>query len=1038
MNESHGEAIQPVAARAPDELAQCENRFFTMRKAPAELGAAFAEAFATAAGTESASPDLQAIRRTGEALVAATLADPGPARTLPYHNPHHFAEATLAMGWLCASARALGLISARDAVLSVVAMVGHDIGHDGVTITGGILESRAAADTARIARDAGMDDRECARLSDIILGTDPAEVAANAARSSGRRPPGPFGVTGDWLRSLANEADVMASLMPVLGLHLGTALAEERRLAGDPNADRVASFSLHLEFLRCYAWFTPAAAAIGLADLVRRKIQAFSSVAQRLGAAVTPEAGAAALDRMDRAEALTLYRSAFDRVDEPPRRDPIGAPPTHRRFRIGLTVTILTAFTVVFVTVMGFTAAATYRQTMRTAIASAERSMADLTSRTAARTAALVEPLYAAVTIAPLLLNDTSAFNEPDGDTEETFRGLLGVLPQAAAISLADTDGSLLRVFNWDVMTPARRQSLAAPPETHYVARLSNGSGEDIMRFLGPSGQLLEQRRQPRSGDPQDEVWFHTARHAEGVATTVLHMFSDLGVPGLSIVHGLPDGRAIGMDIVLDSLSAFLHDQRVSPHSLAFIIDDNGILIAHSDLFVAMSQVGSDDTPNWITIASSPDPILRAFWLRFSTGKQPPGDTTEMEIGGQSYLARILQLDGVGSPPMLIAVVAPMTDFTAPILRARNWTLALSLVAGVVGLVLIWFVARLITRPLAALTREAEAIRRFELDVPLPVASHITEVAHLATTMHAMKAALHSFGLYVPKYLVREIVQGAGAARVGGERRIVTIMFTDIVGFTTIADGMDAERLTRLTSEYFEGMTRTLMDAGGTIDKYIGDGIMVLWNAPAPYPNHASGACLAALRCRLLSERMERGFAERGWPGLLTRFGVNTGEAVVGNVGSSDRLSYTAIGATVNMAARMEGLNRQYGTQVLVSDATRAAAGPAFVFRRVDRVLAKGRQQPTELHELLGLRHADDPADADLVLAPAEIAWAQAWDGIVSNYLRRQFADAQAALAALPPLRNDPLHDMFFKRIDTFTARPPPEDWDGVTAYNEK
>jgi adenylate cyclase len=301
-----------------------------------------------------------------------------------------------------------------------------------------------------------------------------------------------------------------------------------------------------------------------------------------------------------------------------------------------------------------------------------------------------------------------------------------------------------------------------------------------------------------------------------------------------------------------------------------------------------------------------------------------------------------------------------------------------------------------------------------------------------------MKAALHTFGLYVPKYLVREIVSGTGEAKIGGERRIVTVMFTDIVGFTTIADGMDAEQLTRLTSEYFEGMTQALMGAGGTIDKYIGDGIMVLWNAPNPYPTHAAGACHAALRCRLVSEQMERGFAQRGWPGLLTRFGVNTGEAVVGNVGSSDRLSYTAIGATVNMAARLEGLNRQYGTQILVSDATRAAAGPAFVFRRVDRVLAKGRQQPTELHELLGLRDTDNAADAPLVLDATDIAWAAAWDRIVAAYLDRRFVEALEVLSGLTRSRNDIMSQLFFERIQTLIARPPPEDWDGVTAYQAK
>lgn len=1040
MDTSPGSLEAAAAAHPACRLEHRETRFLALRSAPADLASAFTEAFAAAVGSGRLSAHQVALRRTGEAVVAAVLSDAEWPIDLPYHNPHHVAEATLAMGWLCASARALNLLSADDAALGVVAMVGHDLGHDGKSVTDGILEARAAVEVTRIAREAGLDEPSCARLSDIILGTDPATVRDNAERSAMRAPPGPFGHAGDLLRSLANEADVMASLMPTLGPRLGILVARERELAGDPKADLIGRYSHQLAFLRAYAWFTPAASAIGMADLVRRRIEAFARAGQAPGAATTPEDGAAALDRLDRGAAEALYREAFDALalDSGTTRNDTTPTEAEQPFRVSLTVTILTAFSVVFLTVMGFTTFATYHQTMVGAIAAAERSMADLTSRTAARASALVEPLHATVTVAPLLAHDGPDFTATNIATIPTLGEMLGVLPQASAVSLADDDGILLRVFDVGAMAADRREALAAPAGTRLVARQSDRTGLDQLWFLDASGRSFAQQTRPRVSDPLDEVWFHTARQADGVGTTVLHPLADLGVPGVSIVRRLPGGNAIGLDIVLDSLGGFLREQRISARSQSFIIDDNGILIAHSDQSIAMGRRGAGDAHNWITIASSSDPILRAFWSRFSIGTLRPDVTSEFTMDDEVHLVRVTPLTSIGSPPLLIAVVAPLSDFTGPILQARNWTLMLSVLACAVGLGLIAIVARWITRPLAALTREAEAVRRFELDQTLQVPSRITEVARLAATMQAMKAALHTFGLYVPKYLVREIVRGDGEARIGGQRRIITVMFTDIVGFTTIADGLDAERLTQLTSEYFEGMTGTLMEAGGTIDKYIGDGIMVLWNAPNPYPAHAGAACLAALRCRLLSERMERGFAQRGWPGLLTRIGLNTGEAVVGNVGSSDRLSYTAIGATVNLAARLEGLNRQYGTHVLVSDETRQAAGPRFVFRRVDRVLAKGRQQPTDLYELLGLRHADTPADAALVLNEADIAWAETWDRIVTAYLQRRFTEAQAILAGLDSGRQDTLAELFAARIERFVASPPPEDWHGVTAYDVK
>ena len=712
-----------------------------------------------------------------------------------------------------------------------------------------------------------------------------------------------------------------------------------------------------------------------------------------------------------------------------------------RGFRISLTVTILAAFSMVFVTVMGFIAVATYRQTLRAAMASAVRSMADLTSRTAARTDALIEPLYATIAIAPVLPELGVGEGGAISRTEATFRRLLAALPEARAVSAADAEGALLQMLDLDVLAPERRVALAVPAGARLAVRSMPPSAREeraeAWRFLNSAGSVLAQRTIRTWADPRDEVWFRTALHSEGIATTVLHTFPALGVPGVSIVRRMPEGGVLAIDVALGSLGAFLAEQRISPRSSAFIIDENGILVAHSDRAIAMPD-GADGEASWMTIASSTDPVLYEVWMAFATGRLVPGGPVTLLVNGENYLARIVPLERVGSPPSLVVVVAPVTDFTGPIARARNWTLLLFMAAGAAGLASITFVARRITRPLAALTREAEAIGRFDLDRPMTVSSHITEVARLATTMHGMKAALHTFGVYVPEYLVRQLVAGDVGARLGGERRVLTVMFTDIVGFTTIADGMDGERLMGLTSAYFERMTRELMGAGATIDKYIGDAIMALWNAPSPDEDHAAHGCLAALRARALSARMELDSGRLGVPALRTRFGVNTGDAVIGNVGSSDRMAYTAIGATVNMASRLEGLNKQYGTEILVTEATRAAAGADFVFRRVDRVLPKGRRTATDIHELIGLRRATEPVDAPLVLAADDLAWAADWDRIVAAYLDRRFMEARKLLQAARVRQDDALAGLYTQRIQAFMAAPVTDDWSGVAEYHEK
>ena len=238
-------------------LSELEARLLAMRALAPDLGRAFTDALSVATG---ALPTLQPacpLRQAGEALIASIHANPGKSNELPYHNQYHFAEAVLAMGTLCAAARELGLISPVEAALGVVAMVGHDIGHDGSSASGGALEALAAAETVRISRSAGVPAEQLEWLAYIIAGTDPGAVAGNEDRSARILPPGRFGASADALRSLANEADVMASLLPHLGLRLGDALAAERRLAG--GADRIATFGGRLAFLRLYAWFSPAA-----------------------------------------------------------------------------------------------------------------------------------------------------------------------------------------------------------------------------------------------------------------------------------------------------------------------------------------------------------------------------------------------------------------------------------------------------------------------------------------------------------------------------------------------------------------------------------------------------------------------------------------------------------------------------------------------------------------------------------------------------------------------------------------------------------
>lgn len=347
-----------------------------------------------------------------------------------------------------------------------------------------------------------------------------------------------------------------------------------------------------------------------------------------------------------------------------------------------------------------------------------------------------------------------------------------------------------------------------------------------------------------------------------------------------------------------------------------------------------------------------------------------------------------------------------------------------------------WLAARLGGR-LHGLAREVERIRRLDLDAPAQRGGGTAEIAALDEAMEGMKGALRTFSVYVPRDLVRKLTAEGAEVKLGGERRRLTVMFSDVQGFTTIAEPMDPEELMQVTSAYFQAVTDDLLAHHATIDKYIGDAVMALWNAPKRDLAHAMHGCRAALHARALTLRLEEEFAARGWPRLHTRFGLHSGEAVVGNVGSSDRMAFTAIGSMVNIASRLEGMNKMYGTQILVSEQTRLGAGNAFVFRPVDLVLAKGAQDPLEVHELVGLTFAQDPKEAALVAPPAVVARLPAWGEAIRRYRAGQFDHAREALREAGDPREDPLVAAYAERLARFPDGPPP-GWSPVTRLDSK
>lgn len=291
-----------------------------------------------------------------------------------------------------------------------------------------------------------------------------------------------------------------------------------------------------------------------------------------------------------------------------------------------------------------------------------------------------------------------------------------------------------------------------------------------------------------------------------------------------------------------------------------------------------------------------------------------------------------------------------------------------------------------------------------------------------------------AFGKYLSPDVVAEIADDPASLALGGQTRPLSILFSDLSGFTSLSERLDAEALVALLNEYLDEMTRVVLAERGYLDKYIGDAIMAFWNAPRDVPDHAERALRAAVTMqRGLHELNVRWRAnEDGRPRLRARIGVHSGEAVVGNVGGKDRFDYSAIGDAVNLAARLEPANDTYGTAIIASrDALDAAGMERFLVRELDLVRVKGRSRPVAMYEVIELAGTSLPAGHSAALA----SYGEGLEAYRARDWEKARARFEAALAAWP---GDGPSELYLSRCGEHLAAPPPDSWDFVVQRTEK
>ncbi|MDR2575676.1 MAG: CHASE2 domain-containing protein [Treponema sp.] len=376
------------------------------------------------------------------------------------------------------------------------------------------------------------------------------------------------------------------------------------------------------------------------------------------------------------------------------------------------------------------------------------------------------------------------------------------------------------------------------------------------------------------------------------------------------------------------------------------------------------------------------------------------------------------------TPRYVPAIIALLYSLLTGFLLSRFGN-RLSIITGVSGLLIL-------SGAFAVFFMSSRIYIGFAVPLAAAALTFISMMAVKFLTASREKAFLHSaFSRYLAPEVVAELINDPDKLNLGGEKREMTAMFTDIQGFSTISEQLDPAQLVRLLNRYLTTMSNIIMGNLGTIDKYEGDAIIAFFGAPVSRENHPALACRSALAMKAAEKELNKIVLEENLSPtpIFTRIGINSGEMVVGNMGAENKMDYTIMGNAVNLAARLEGVNRQYHTGgILISEYTREKLGDEFLLRRLDRVRVVGVNTPLRLYELLAMSNGAMSREA-----------IERWENAIDLYEQRNFKEALGLFKSLMENNpNDKVAELYAGRCMKYETNPPPEQWDAVNNLTEK
>ena len=465
----------------------------------------------------------------------------------------------------------------------------------------------------------------------------------------------------------------------------------------------------------------------------------------------------------------------------------------------------------------------------------------------------------------------------------------------------------------------------------------------------------------------------------------------------------------VSAQIMMKNISDFLLNNRISQGSETYIIDNSGNVIAYpagTNIYA-----NSQDSINLKKISSIEDsPASVAHILRGESGQK------EFEFkypkNNQLYLAAYKQFPSSFGRPWEVLTVAPINDFLTEFESSNIKLFFGGLLAFLIVAFLAFYFSKMISRPLELLAYEIQHLMEFKLEKDISISSKIFEIRLLSQSIRRLKNTLSAFTSYVPRDLVNDLLGSGKPIELGGESRYLTIFFSDLKDFSALSEITPSRELLLRVSSYLELMTYAIKEERGTIDKFIGDSVMAFWGAPLLEQNHAYHACVAAVKAQRRMKLLNETLIAEEKPPLIVRIGIHSDAVLVGNIGSSERLSYTVMGDGVNIASRLEGINKEYDTRICVSHSLFKEAGERLWVRPIDMISVKGRKSELLIYELVGIRDGSEETQ----ISQRQQMLCKATEKAFHLYSSKKYVDAKHAYHAIAQEFDDNLARIMEKK----------------------